>query len=141
MRRMVMLLLGMALLVLAAAGVALAVTKTCQNVPCTGTPERDVLYERLGNRTHDRIFGYRGNDSIDANTFNRDDDRVLGDGGRDRLLVDDGDGRDVVRGGQGFDICHVDRGDVARGCESVRGEGRSASGGDEMGFDLPASAF
>ena len=120
MRRMVMLLGVTALLVLAAAGVALAVTKTCQNVPCNGTSERDVLYERLGNGTHDRIFGYRGNDSINANTFRQDDDRVLGDGGRDRLMVDDGDGRDVVRGGQGFDICYADLGDVVRGCEEVR---------------------
>jgi hypothetical protein len=44
------------LLVTVTAGVALAVTKTCNAVPCKGTNNEDVLPERKG---HDRILAYK----------------------------------------------------------------------------------
>lgn len=120
MRRMAMLLGVTMLLVVVAAGTALAVTKTCKDTPCFGTANADLLYERVGNMLQDRIYGLEGDDVIDANNFNQDSDRLRGDGGRDRLLSNDGDGRDIVYGGPGRDICYVDRGDLARNCESVR---------------------
>ena len=139
MRRMAMMLGAMMLLVMVAAGVALAVTKTCQENPCEGTDNDDVLYERVGNTVNDTIFGFRGEDAIDANTFRRDVDRVFGGPGSDRLLVNDGDGRDTVRGGDGKDVCYVDPGDRVTGCESVRGENRAST--SDLDFDLNADEF
>ena len=50
--------LGMAmLLVVMAAGMALAVDKTCENIPCRGSNNDDVLIEREGNHKQDRIYG------------------------------------------------------------------------------------
>ncbi len=139
MRRMAMMLGVTMLLVVVAAGVALAVTKTCQNNPCDGTDNDDVLYERVGNGLGDTISGFRGADAIDANTFSKDRDRVFGGPGSDRLLVNDGDGRDVVRGGDGRDVCFVDPGDRVTGCESVRGENRSSESG--LDFDKSEGEF
>ncbi len=139
MRRMAMLLGATMLLVVVAAGVALAVTKTCQDNPCDGTDNDDVLYERVGNGLGDTISGFRGADAIDANTFSKDRDRVFGGPGSDRLLVNDGDGRDVVRGGDGRDVCFVDPGDRVTGCESVRGENRSSESG--LDFDKSEGEF
>src|SRR3712207_9468548 len=91
---------GMAmLLVMVAAGVAMAVTKQCNNnLPCEGTKNDDTLYERQGSK-RDVIYGFKGEDVIDANTFNFDRDRVFGGDQGDKLLVNDGDGRDVAKGG------------------------------------------
>jgi hypothetical protein len=140
MRRMALLLGMMALLVIVAAGVAWAVTtKTCSSKPCTGTADADVLYERVGRGVPDSIWGLESRDFIDANTFNRDADKLMGGRGADKLLSNDGDGRDVVRGGQGRDVCIVDRGDGRVGCEDVRirstvgGDGSSGGGGGSSG--------
>ena len=138
MRRMAILLGTAMLLVVVAAGMALAVTKTCNNNPCEGTENDDVLYERVGNGLGDTISGFEGADAIDANTFRKDQDRIFGGPGSDRLLANDGDNRDTVRGGDGRDVCYVDSGDRVTGCESVRGENRS---GEVEDFDLPESAF
>jgi len=123
------LLLGMmTLLVIVAAGVTWAVTKTCSTKPCTGSADHDVLYERVGRGVPDSIWGLGGRDFIDANTFNRDTDKLRGGRGADKLLSNDGDGRDVVRGGPGRDVCIIDRGDARVNCEDVRI--RTTAGGD-----------
>jgi Ca2+-binding RTX toxin-like protein len=108
------------LLVLVAAGLAVAVTKTCgNNLPCEGTDNDDVLYERIG-ADQDRILGFDGRDVIDANTFDPDRDVLKGGAGRDRLLTNDTDRFDVANGGRGRDVCYVSRGDATRSCEVVR---------------------
>ena len=119
------------LFALVAAGAALAVTKTCAGIPCNGTENEDLLYEREGS-VRDAIYGFGGQDVIDANTFNFDRDRVFGGDMGDKLLVNDGDGRDVVRGGDGRDVCLIDPGDRAVNCEVERddqgGEGTRSTG-------------
>ena len=107
--RKLAIMLGMAmLLVVAAAGVAMAVTKQCNNnLPCEGTKNDDTLYERQGSK-RDVIYGFEGEDVIDANTFNFDRDRVFGGDQGDKLLVNDGD------------VCLIDEGDRAVNCEEVR---------------------
>ena len=128
------------LLVLLAAGLAVAVTKTCgNNLPCEGTNNDDVLDERTGSE-HDRIFGFDGRDVIDANTFNRDRDVVHGGDGRDRLLTNDTDGRDRAHGGRGRDICYVSRGDATRSCEVVR-RATFTAGSSDLSEDLSREAF
>jgi Ca2+-binding RTX toxin-like protein len=140
MRRLVIMLgLGM-LLVLVATGVALAVTKTCGNsLPCEGTDNDDVLYERIG-ADQDRIKGFEGRDVIDANTFDPDRDVLLGGDGRDKLLTNDTDKFDVARGGRGRDFCYVSRGDAARSCEVVRRATFRARTSD-VAQDAPVAAF
>src|SRR5829696_2119167 len=87
-------------LVLVAAGLAVAVTKTCgRDLPCEGTDNDDVLYERLG-ANQDNIKGLDGRDVIDANTFNPDRDVLRGARGRDTLLSNDTDKFDVAAGGK-----------------------------------------
>ena len=99
MRRLVMLLGMVMLIAMVAAGVALAVTKVCKDVPCEGTFRNDVLFERIGIK-HDRIFGFEGRDVIDANTYNSDRDVLHGDASGDRLLTNDTDNRDRADGGR-----------------------------------------
>jgi Ca2+-binding RTX toxin-like protein len=140
MRRMVM-MLGLVMLgVLVAAGVAVAVTKTCgDNLPCEGTDNDDVLYERIG-ADQDRIKGFEGRDVIDANTFNTDRDVLLGGDGRDRLLTNDTDRFDVANGGRGRDVCYVSRGDATRSCEVVR-RATFRAGTSDVTQDAPVAAF
>ena len=117
MRRIVVLLGLMALIVVVAAGIAVAVTKQCNDIPCRGTENDDQLFERQGNQVRDRIFGLDGEDVIDASTYSRDRDVVEGGPKGDRLSSNDGDGRDTVRGGRGSDICFVDPGDASSRCQ------------------------
>ena len=139
MQKRAAIVLGLALvLVFVAAGVALAIQRICNSTPCIGTNNEDLLYERVGDR-NDRIFGLRGPDLIDANTFNGETDRLFGQEGRDRLLSNDGDKRDVVRGGPARDTCIVDRGDRRLSCEVVRVT-RTVRTSNVRG-DLSASAF
>ena len=121
MGRLVM-MLGLVMLgVLVAAGAAVAVNKICgNNLPCEGTDNNDTLFERIGNRQRDRIFGFDRNDVINANTFDRDRDTLRGDAGRDKLLTNDTDNRDVANGGRGRDTCYVGTGDATRSCEVLR---------------------
>jgi hypothetical protein len=116
-RRMLVLVGLSALLLVVAAGIAVAVTKQCNNIPCRGTANNDELFERSGNRERDRILGLDGEDVIDASTFGRDRDVVEGGRKDDRLSSNDGDGRDTVRGDRGSDICFVDPGDVSSSCQ------------------------
>jgi hypothetical protein len=140
MRRLMMMVGVMMLGVLVAAGVAVAVTKTCgNNLPCNGSDRDDVLYERIGSK-HDRIFGLDEEDVIDANTFNRDRDVLMGGNQDDRLLTNDTDGRDVANGGRGRDTCFVSRGDRTRSCEVVR-RGTFTAGTSTVAQDAPVAAF
>ena len=130
MRRLVT-MLGLAmLLVTVTAGVALAVTKTCNdNLPCEGTKNDDRLHEREG-KVRDNIKGFNGEDLLDANNYFKDRDRLEGGDRGDKLLANDNDGRDVLRGGAGRDRCYGDPGDVFRNCEVERRVGRTAAAED-----------
>lgn len=140
MRKLVIMFgMGM-LLILVAATLAVAVTKTCNNrLPCEGTEGNDVLYERIG-ANEDHIIGFEGRDIIDANTFNPDRDVVKGRDGRDRLLTNDTDGFDAARGGRSRDVCYVSRGDTTRSCEVVRRVTFTA-GTSDLSKDLSREAF
>jgi hypothetical protein len=104
-------------LLIVAAGVAVAASRVCDDIPCRGTENDDVLYEREGNHKRDRIIALDGEDVIQAATFRQD--RDVAEGGRkdDKLLTNDGDGRDSARGGRGRDVCYVDPGDASSSCE------------------------
>jgi hypothetical protein len=115
MRRLMMLLGMVVLLAPMASGVALAVIKTCQNIPCDGTNNADVLHERVRARP-DNIFGFDGRDLLDANNRFDDRDRLRGGDGSDKLLANDRDNRDQLRGGRGFDRCFGNRGDRFVNC-------------------------
>jgi hypothetical protein len=131
MRRIAILLGFTALLLVMAVGVAVAVEKICDGVPCRGTENDDRLEERTGDRKRDRIFGLDGEDLIDAGTYDRDRDVAEGGQRDDRLLTDDGDGRDTARGGRGSDRCVADPGDVVTSCRRISptsAEGMALSG-------------
>jgi Ca2+-binding RTX toxin-like protein len=139
MRRLVTMLGMVMLIAMMAAGVAVAVTKTCgNNLPCEGTDNDDVLYERIGNK-RDHIDGFDGRDVIDANTFNRDTDILHGGEGRDRLLTNDADGRDLAHGGRGRDVCWVNAGDRTRNCQEVHRV--TSTGTTNVAEDLSQAAF
>jgi hypothetical protein len=98
-----------ALFTLVAAGVAVALTKTCTSVPCEGTAAADVLKERVGDGKRDVIYGFQGNDRLRANRYTNDTDDLYGGRGNDRVHVLDGDFRDWAVGGPGNDdFCLVD---------------------------------
>ncbi len=107
------------LLLVVAAGIAVAVTKVCNDRPCEGTPNDDELYEQVGRRVDDRILGFDGEDVIDAGTYGRDRDVLEGGKRDDRLLTDDGDGKDTARGGRGSDRCVADPGDSVSSCRRI----------------------
>ena len=117
--RRVVFFLGVAMVMLVvAAGVAVAVEKTCENVPCTGTENDDELHERDGS-VKDRILGKGGNDRIEAVSYSKDRDVLKGQDQGDRLVTVDGDRRDAARGGSGRDTCFIDQGDARRSCERL----------------------
>ncbi len=135
--RRVMIMLGMAaLLACMAAGVAVAAErfneKDCNNVPCKGTDNEDLLHERQGT-VRDVIYGLGDHDVLDANNFSNDKDRLLGGDSGDKILANDGDGRDVAKGGAGRDICYVDRGDRTVNCNEVRRDGPTGARADFEG--------
>jgi Ca2+-binding RTX toxin-like protein len=140
MRRPVM-MFGMGiLLILVAAGLAVAVTKTCgRDLPCEGTDNDDVLYERIG-ADQDRILGFDGRDVIDANTFNPDRDVLKGGNGSDTLLTNDTDRFDVANGGRRRDVCYVSQGDSARSCEVLR-RATFRAGSSNVSSDLSSEEF
>jgi hypothetical protein len=116
-RKIAMLLGLIMVLLIVAAGVAVAATRVCNDVPCRGTQNDDELFEREGNRERDRILGLDGKDVIQAATYRNDRDVTEGGRRDDRLLTNDGDGRDSARGGRGRDVCFVDPGDASSSCE------------------------
>ena len=106
MRRAMFLLAAMAPAILVAAGVAIAVEKTCTNSGETlrGTAQRDILYGRGGN---DRLLGLGGNDELLGGSGN---DTVQGSSEADELYgisgsdtMNGGDDNDGVYGGVGDD--------------------------------------
>ncbi len=134
-------LLGlMVVLMVLAAGVALAVTKTCNDkLPCEGTNKDDTLHERQrdgnSNGLRDRILAFDGEDTLDANNGTNDKDVLEGGKKGDLLLTNDRDGRDVARGGKGDDRCVADEGDRVSSCRrisptSVEGQALLAGGSD-----------
>ncbi len=109
-------LLGVAMFMLVvAAGVAVAVEKQCNNIPCTGTSNNDDLSEREGSK-RDRILVLAGDDLLDANNWGNDRDRLKGGPDSDRLLSNDNDPRDGLEGGKGSDRCVADLGDNTQSC-------------------------
>jgi hypothetical protein len=112
MRCSILLAMVALLMVVAAAGVALAVTKTCTSVPCRGTSAADVLRERIGDGKRDVIIGGRDRDRLIADRFANDTDELHGGRGKDRVDVEDGDSRDRAVGGPGNrDVCFADTGE------------------------------
>jgi hypothetical protein len=115
----IVMMLGVAMFMLVvAAGVAVAVEKTCENVPCVGTENDDELHERDGS-VKDRLLGKGGKDRIEAVSYTNDRDVLKGQDQGDRLVTVDGDRRDAARGGSGRDTCFIDQGDARRSCERV----------------------
>src|SRR3712207_7650139 len=74
MRKAVMMMALVALFTLVAAGVAVALTRTCTAVPCKGTSAADFLRERVGNGRSDVIYGFQQNDRLRAERYTRDTD-------------------------------------------------------------------
>ena len=81
-----------------------------------GTNGNDELYETPQN---DAIYGYAGNDYIDASWYGGDTDRLFGGRGHDELDADDGDGFDLLDGGRGYDVCYGDPGDRFVSCAEI----------------------
>ena len=123
MRRLMIMVALVALLVSVFATAAYARTFTCTDLPCYGTPDRDVINERPAFEVPDEIFGLRGADSINAAISPGDEDILHGQRGADTLNTDEefpfGDGLDTVYGGPGTDTCYVDVGDEYFSCEIV----------------------
>jgi len=96
-RKVAILLAVMGLMVMAFAGVALAVTKTGDAGPnrLVGTAENDTLRGRggadtiIGKGDSDRLYGGRGGDHINARERGRAEDDLVDCGrGRDTVLTD-----------------------------------------------------
>jgi hypothetical protein len=77
--------------------------KQCYSKPCYGNANREVIYERIGDRKSDLIRAFGNFDRLHANTYSRDKDQLYGFGGDDFVYVDDGDTMDAAGGGSGFD--------------------------------------
>jgi hypothetical protein len=96
------------------------VSKQCYSKPCYGNANREVIYERIGDRKSDLIRAFGNFDRLHANTYSRDKDQLYGFGGDDFVYVDDGDTKDAAVGGSGFDWCYVDATiEAANSCEKV----------------------
>jgi Ca2+-binding RTX toxin-like protein len=96
-RKLAVLLAVIGLMVMAFAGVALAVTKTGDAGPnrLVGTAENDTLRGRggadtiIGKGDSDRLYGGRGGDHINARERGRAEDDLVDCGrGRDTVLTD-----------------------------------------------------
>jgi hypothetical protein len=94
--------------------------KQCYSKPCYGNANREVIYERIGDRKSDLIRAFGNFDRLHANTYSRDRDQLYGFGGDDFVYVDDGDTMDAAGGGSGFDWCYVDAEiEAANSCDKV----------------------
>jgi RTX calcium-binding nonapeptide repeat (4 copies) len=118
-KKVILIAVVSALLLVLAAGLALAVTEDCTSDPCSGTTAGDNLFEQSG-LTDDFIQGLAGRDFIDASEFGGvgDADNLRGNAGNDVLYTADLDDNDTASGGSGKDVCIVDAGDNAN-CERV----------------------
>jgi Ca2+-binding RTX toxin-like protein len=112
-----------ALLLVLVAGVAVARTFQCNNIPCTGTNNDDIIDERQGS-LRDEISGLDGRDVIRAQQFGNDNDVLDGDQRADKIRANDNDNRDTVDCGAGNDRAVVDPGDAVNfsNCERVQGQ-------------------
>ncbi len=117
MRKVAMLAAVVAVVVLAFAGVALAVNKTCTKDPCRGTSAKDTLREQTEDGVDDNISGRKKADRINAFAYTDDADELRGGSGNDNLDADDDDNDDVLNGGKGTDTCNGDNGDEGISCE------------------------
>ena len=81
-----------------------------------GTSGNDNLNETPQN---DRMYGYGGNDDLDAYQYSGDTDRLYGGRGHDTLDASDGDGFDLLDGGRGYDVCYGDSGDNFVSCAEI----------------------
>ncbi len=106
----------------ATVGASATTSKQCYSNPCHGSANRETIYERIGDRKTDNIYGYGNNDRLHANTYSKDRDRVYAQGGgTNYLYVNDGDTLDGAIGGRGYDICYVDATvEAANTCNRVR---------------------
>ena len=112
------------LLVVVAAGAALAATRYCtgNGNNCFGTANPDTIYDGRGS---DIINARAGGDVIRADNHYYEYDEVYGGRGADRIhAVDDFDETgyyfDRINGGRGYDVCNVDDEDKVSNCEVVR---------------------
>jgi cell division protein FtsX len=116
-RKVAMLAVVVAVVVLAFAGVALAVNKTCTKDPCRGTEAKDTLREQTEDGVDDNISGRKNADKIDASGYEDDVDDLRGGSGNDNLDAEDGDPDDLLNGGKGTDTCNGENGDDSENCE------------------------
>jgi hypothetical protein len=99
---------------------AATVSKQCYSKPCYGNANKEVIYERIGDRKSDLIRAFGNFDRLHANTYSKDKDQLYGFGGDDFVYVDDGDTMDAAGGGSGFDWCYVDAEiEAANSCDKV----------------------
>jgi hypothetical protein len=93
----------------------------CKAIPCYGSGNDDLIYERIGNGKADKILPSGGHDVIRANKYTNDIDVVTSSAGWDKINVADGDRNDTASGGRGAqDWCIVDsRSEAGRGCDKV----------------------
>ena len=92
----------------------------CELIPCVGTGDHQVLFERVGDGVPDRMIAQGGHDRLDARAYTNDRDVAKGSGDHDLLRVNDGDAMDGAIGGPGFDTCVVDASiEAADTCETV----------------------
>jgi hypothetical protein len=100
---------------LAAIAVIVAVFATAAYAAeITGTDKSDQLFE---SQRSDVIHGLGGADTIRAEKFHFDTDKLYGDKGPDVLRANDGDNKDTLDGGDGTDQCKGDQFDTYISCE------------------------
>jgi Ca2+-binding RTX toxin-like protein len=100
---------------LAAIAVLVAVFATAAYAAeITGTDKSDKLFE---SQRSDVIQGLGGADTIRAEHFHFDTDKLYGDDGPDLLRAKDGDNKDTLDGGAGTDKCIGDQFDTYVSCE------------------------
>ena len=109
------------LMVVMAAGTALAATRYCAGHGnyCYGTANRDTIYDGPGS---DIIQARAGGDLVRAGYYLYDNDNVYGGRGADVIRArDDFDSNysDFVNGQRGYDVCYVDNADSVSNCEEV----------------------
>jgi Ca2+-binding RTX toxin-like protein len=99
-----------ALVLLAAMAVMVALFVTAAYAAAImGTDQADKLYE---SQRSDVIKGLRAADTLRADRFGFDTDRLSGGKGRYLLNARDGDSSDTLNGGDGADKCVGDQGDT-----------------------------
>jgi len=121
MRKLTLLLALVVMTIPVFAGVAFAADQIiqCRTVPCFGTGNNDLVYERVGVHKKDRIILKGGHDRVLASAYGKDRDVVKSGKGRDRINVADRDTRDLAAAGRGsHDFCVVDSlAELGPGCE------------------------